>query len=303
MATVIDGIRNYFLAHTDLEYEIYFSKYPRYAIGLIRKIFAGLDKDITGRVYAVGGDGILFDCLNGIMGFPNAELGSIPYGACNDFIRSFGVNAHRFFKNIELQATASTLRTDVIYCGNSYALNCCCLGISSRSQQLETMYAKKCGRFYRNAVNSLYTIGGIRAVFEKGISRQRYELLIDGARLEDDFCDILIANGPCYGKDRMPMPVAVPDDGELDVLLAKSGSQFTTLRMMSTYLHGNYYRYPQYFSHRKAKNIVINSARPLAIILDGEFFIDTHLSLSLIPGAIEFVNVNGITYGNRDEET
>jgi diacylglycerol kinase family enzyme len=300
---VVANIEKYFIEKyfspekDDADYTIYYSKYPRDAIGFIRNTLTELPKNVVARVYAIGGDGILFDCLNGIMGFPNAELASIPYGSSNDFIRSFGEKKIDFFRNIALQATAPAIPTDVIYCGTNYALNCCCLGTSSRSQQLELQYAKRLGGLYRNIIGFLYTIGGIKAGMEPDLFNQNYELLIDGDLFAGALCDIVIANGPCYGHKKTPMPDALPNDGELDLLITKTGPIISTLFAMSAYLNGKYYKFPDRAIHRRAKNITITSDQPLAVILDGEFFIDTRLTVSLIPNAIKFIAVNNFPYG------
>jgi hypothetical protein len=42
------------------------------------------------RFYACGGDGTLYDVVNGAFGFKNVQVAVIPLGSGNDFIRLFG---------------------------------------------------------------------------------------------------------------------------------------------------------------------------------------------------------------------
>ena len=42
------------------------------------------------RFYACGGDGAVHEMANGVYGFDNVEMGCIPLGTGNDFIRNFG---------------------------------------------------------------------------------------------------------------------------------------------------------------------------------------------------------------------
>ena len=42
------------------------------------------------RFYACGGDGTLYEVVNGVFGNPNCEVAVIPMGSGNDFIRLFG---------------------------------------------------------------------------------------------------------------------------------------------------------------------------------------------------------------------
>jgi hypothetical protein len=64
-----------------------FSHYPRDAMQLIQRQINTAEEGETVRVYAIGGDDILFDCLNGIMGLSNVELAIKNHGDTNDFIR------------------------------------------------------------------------------------------------------------------------------------------------------------------------------------------------------------------------
>jgi hypothetical protein len=84
---------------------IHVSRYLRDAIGVISKYRSGVPEGAVVRVYAVGGDGILFDCLNGIVGLRGVELGALPYGNTCDFPRAFGEEALPLFRR---EATINT---------------------------------------------------------------------------------------------------------------------------------------------------------------------------------------------------
>ncbi|MDR0624169.1 MAG: acylglycerol kinase family protein, partial [Treponema sp.] len=90
MDSLISSIDSYFKSVNQDNYKLYISRFPRDAIGAIRMFMAGIPEDSRVRVYAAGGDGILFDCLNGVVGFENAELAIMPFGITNNFVRSFG---------------------------------------------------------------------------------------------------------------------------------------------------------------------------------------------------------------------
>lgn len=55
------------------------------------------------RFYACGGDGTLYEVVNGVFGNPNCEVAVIPMGSGNDFIRLFGTKEQ--FCNVEAQVT------------------------------------------------------------------------------------------------------------------------------------------------------------------------------------------------------
>jgi diacylglycerol kinase family enzyme len=249
---------------------IHISRFPRDAIAVIRAYFKELNSDEIVRVYAVGGDGILFDCLNGVVGLPNAELAIVPYGRTNDMVRAFGENKNDLFRDISLQATSPAIPTDIIYCGNVYALNLCTVGVESDAvlktitinHQLEN----------RNGIFSwlndilyylIYYLGGIQAAFNKPVINQHYNLTIDGEKLAGQYCSINIANGPCYGGDKNAVITAVPDDGFLDALFFKSTKPLKILGKMIPYTKGRYTDYPGDFIWKRIRKVVIHSDDPL----------------------------------------
>jgi diacylglycerol kinase family enzyme len=293
-------------ADREEDHRVLLSWYPRNAISLIRN--EAVPPGETLRVYAVGGDGILFDCLNGIVGLPNAELASVPYGNANDLIRAFGENKRGLFQDLKLQASSPAIPTDIISCGNNYALNFCSIGMESDAVMTSVkMYNNIAGkaRQFRRLNFFLYTmifyLGGIKAVFNPKVLRQYYTITVDGEDFSGVYGSINIANGPCYGGNKNPVITALPDDGELDALFFHCTASFTALGMIVPYLKGGFRRFPEYFTWKRLRKIDIRSEDPLLVNLDGEVFFDTRLSVEIIPQAVKFVAPGGAGYVRRAE--
>jgi diacylglycerol kinase family enzyme len=313
METVIAGIRRYFHDSHGEEPLVHVSRFPRDAIAVIRNYFKELEgkkftSNETVRVYAVGGDGILFDCLNGVVGLPNAELAIVPYGRTNDVVRAFGENKNELFRDISLQATSPAIPTDIIYCGSVYALNFCTVGVESdaimKTLELNKILESRRGIF-RWLNDTLYLIlyylGGIYAAFNKPLITQQYNLTVDGEDLTGRYCSINIANGPCYGGDKNAVITAVPDDGFLDALFFKSTNSLKILGEMIPYTKGRYADYGDDFIWKRVRKVVIRSGSPLSIDLDGEVFFDTNITVEVVPAAVKVVAVKGLKYARRAE--
>jgi diacylglycerol kinase family enzyme len=286
---------------------IYISKYPRDAISAIQKRAATLPPGQGLRVYAVGGDGILFDCLNGVVGLNDVELGAIPYGNSNDFIRSFGEGLLERFRDIEKQINGDSLLTDVIYCGNNYVLNCCSVGMESyailKFLDIKSQYSNVIEKFPRPIARFLYNLGfflsGILSIKNKTIINQYYQITIDNHDLSGQYGMINIANGSCYGGDKCSTPFAAPNDGYLDIVLFKSTDIFEFISKGLDYLYGKFFKYPELISYYRFKEATVRSELPLVLQLDGEVFIDTNISVKIIPQAIKFITVNGYQFKKR----
>jgi diacylglycerol kinase family enzyme len=271
----------------------------------VRQYIAQAGPETVVRVYAVGGDGILFDCLNGIVGLPNAELAPVPYGRTNDFVRAFGEGLNDIFRNIPLLASAPVIPADILHCGSNYALNQCTVGLESaaifRSVAIQ-QNLRAWPRVFRNSrrvYNASYYLGGIIVMFDKKIMRQEYNISIDGENLSGAYASVNIANGPCYGGDKNAVITAVPDDGFLDVLMFKGKSTFGGLTKMIPYTQGRYDLFPDYFTLKRGKIISIRSRDPLMINLDGEAFLDTNITVELIEGAVKIAAPDNLVYKKR----
>jgi len=303
---VVKRIQDYFADTNKENFSILISRYSRDAIALVRKWIEKNRCDDTVRVYAVGGDGILFDCLNGIVGLPNTELAAIPYGTSNDFVRAFGENKKNLFRDIASMASSPSIPTDIIHCGNNYAINFCSLGLESdgirSSVELYNQASQRIKK-YQWLNSFLYStvpyIISIRTVFNKKILNQHYTINLDGEDFSGVYSSINLANGPCYGGNMNPVITAMPDDGVLDGLFCLCTSGIKALRIIPGFVKGGFLEYPKYFLWKRFKTIEIRSEDPLLVVLDGEMFFDTYLKVEIVPKAINFVAPGGIGYLKR----
>lgn len=298
MDFVISGIRECFKAAGSGDYMVHVSRFPREAIGLVYSCAGALPEKTTLRVYAVGGDGILFDCLNGLMAFTSlangrrhedaplvtVELAAIPYGRDNNFLRGFGKKSMASFRDISLQCKARTIPLDVVYDGANYALNSCVIGTEALAvfktyklrdrlenggyllRLLETV-------FYRQ----LFYVGGLQARFGKKNIRHHYSVKLEGTDFSGQYRSFTIANTPWYKGNKCLVRTAMPRDGLLEILFAGCNGSAD-------------------FCIRQGRNITIHSGEPVCYSLDGVVFFDTSLKIELLPAAIQFVDVTGRGY-------
>ncbi|GMO22850.1 MAG: diacylglycerol kinase family lipid kinase [Termitinemataceae bacterium] len=295
MFSVISEFENTFKSFNIDKYEIKLSKKPRHALSLIHTYVDNLSEERIVRVYAVGGDGILFDCLNGIMGLPNMELAAVPYGKTNDYVRSFGESNEHSFKSIPEQIIAGTIPVDVINYRANYALNFCCIGVETVTYMIAQRFLKKLGVLRKFLARFCHLAVGLFVTLSKtDITNQFYEVNIDDKVFCKNFSVIHIANGSRYGGKFSVVTDAKTTDGLLDVITGESLKGIKYIIMLNDYLHGKYFKHSG-FSLYCAKTIKINSESPLYIMLDGEVFTDTEAVIKIMPKAVNFVNVRGLT--------
>lgn len=296
---IIGEIESFFARHPHLDYSIHVSRYPRDAIGVIRK--AATRSPELVRVYAVGGDGILFDCLNGVARLKNTQLACLPYSPPNTFIRAFGEESYSSFRDLDKMVQAPCLSTDVIDCGSNQALGFCSIGVESAANMRAIKISAFTRRRFRMDLNRTlrFTLAGVQAVCTSGILRQSYSITLDGQCYDGQYATINIANIRCYSGSLEMIGDVTPQDGLLDVILVKSVSAPKLLQMVPDYVRGDTRRYPQYIQWVQAKEICVSSSSPLYLNLDGETFFDNNITIKAAPRAVEFVVPPGLDYAHR----
>ena len=302
MDAAIAGIENTLREFGNINYHIHISRYPRDAMGAVNRYARGMLAKRAIRVYAVGGDGILFDCLNAIMGLDGAELAIVPYGYENEFVRAFGEGADELFRDIKAQLAAASIPTDVIFCDGNYALNYCTIGLESASIVRRAEHIRRSRRLL-NIFKALYkSIDNSSAFFSALYSNynQRYNILAGGDRLDGAYTTIHIANGPCYGSTMTPTGDSAPDDGQLELVTGYARSSFARAKLLKAIGSGRYRSRRNKgnidIQYRRAKELKISSDGPMIINLDGEIFYETAINIRIIPGGTRIIAPNGAKY-------
>ncbi|MCL1861598.1 MAG: hypothetical protein FWG52_08735 [Proteobacteria bacterium] len=301
MEAMITGIHRFFndfnnsLEQVVPDYAVHVSRFPRDAICAIQQFASAVPSGIPLRVYAVGGSGLLFDCLNGVVGLPNVELGIIPCGEWIDFYRVFGEANKEIFNSLEAQTCAPSTPMDALYCGSNYALSHCLIGLealfrrNTKSMRERRTLVDRCMLTFSKLFNvsSLCLMGA----FDSEILRQNYRIWVDDENLSGEHAFITIANSPYYARNKKNIILeADPADGCLDVLLSNGINVSESYDVLSKYVNSHHEKYPHLFTCRRAKKVFLTSSSPLILDLDGEVFYDKYISIEIKPGVVRIID-------------
>jgi diacylglycerol kinase family enzyme len=296
---VIEEIKSCFEPGRESDYGIYMSRYARDAEIAIQKHIESLPEKTSLRVYAVGGDGILFDCLNGIVGFPDAELTNIPHGRANDFIRAFGVEAKKSFLDIKSLINAPSIFVDIINYGSGYGINQMSLGLEGQATNNATVYLRQNKtKFIKHFLGSIYTLFGFLTMFNQSILQQKYKITLDGEDYSGNYFNISVTNTPCKGGNLVTNTYSVPTDGLLNIMFARSANTFKVINAIRDYTKGNFEKQKELFFHKTFKNMDITSELPLRVQIDGEAFYTDKLTVDIIPDGVRFIVPEGIGFAD-----
>jgi diacylglycerol kinase family enzyme len=287
MENVIGEIEDCFRDEEEEKYKIHISRYRRDAIAVVYNYISAFPKNETVRVYAVGGDGILFECLNGMVYFPNAELTSVPYGNANDFIRTFGEGVNDKFRDIKGLINAPSRPIDIIHCGSNYAINGVTVGVIGQTIiEANKIFPRFPAKWLRKNIGTAYILCAVKALLNKTIMRQRYALLLDGVDFSGQYCNIHVGNHACNGGTMTQSSYAMPDDGVLNAILAQTTSGLRIAMDMNDYNSGLFEKF-DYFIHKEFEVMEIKSDDMLCVEMDGEGFYAHKLEVKVIPNGIK----------------
>jgi len=197
---------------------------------------------VEARFFACGGDGTLNEVANGIYGFVNIELGCVPIGTGNDYIRNFG--SRDIFMDIAAQINGTSKTVDLIrYRGkindvekDRYCINMVNIGFDSNIVECAGRMKKKplvagTGAYLLAVVDILAKKKGVMLKIENGDG----EVLADGQLL---LC--AIAKGMYCGGGFKGVPHAFVDDGLMAINVVRDMNRRKIMGFLPKYRNGTH---------------------------------------------------------------
>jgi diacylglycerol kinase (ATP) len=258
------------------------SERPGHAVEIGREAAdAGYD-----RLICLGGDGTPYEVLNGIYagGRPSRrfEIGQIPAGTGNSFLRDFGITTAD-------QALAAILegrcrRADLVeftFRDNGktvrrFALNIIGVGLIADILQLTNERLKFLGAAGYSLAVLIRLIRGMR---------NRIAIEADGRRIEVADSALVVSNSKFTGGKMMIAPPADTADGQADLVLFNGVNRRQIVAIFAGVFSGKHVTHPK-VDLLRAASISVESDPPLRLMADGELIGWTPLRLRILPGEI-----------------
>ena len=233
-------------------------------------------------VIAAGGDGTVFEVVNGLFRNPTGPtvpFGVVPIGTGNSFSRDLGLERDQVREALDLIARATTRKIDVGQCSTGdrdlYFLNI--LGVGFVSDVTATAAKLKL------LGNGSYTLGVIyRTAF---LSTFQLALEIDGTTMEREATFLEISNSR-FTADFLMAPDARIDDGLLDITLLGKISRNRLLRLFPTVFRGEHVQYPEVETFT-AHHIRIVTEQSKVLSPDGELVGTTPAEVACLHQALD----------------
>jgi diacylglycerol kinase (ATP) len=233
-------------------------------------------------VAALGGDGQVGQCVNGLIG-TNSALAVIPTGTGNDFARHLGLNPKNPLEAAELLGSPVTKSTDVVRVKTAgperYFINIGGAGFDSEVNDRANRITWMKGR-----IKYVYSVFATLARF----SPAQFRVTIDGLEHSLPGMMIAVGNGVSYGGGMKVTPEARSDDGILDLCVIGEVSKFEFVKTFPKVFSGRHVTHPK-VTMLQGREIDISAERPFEVYGDGERLGPLPATFTVIPGALRVV--------------
>jgi len=242
-----------------------------------------LARSEDGQLVVAGGDGSVHEAVNGIMAASGgAALGVVPTGTGNDFAKAAQIPldweaATRLLAR-RIKDGAPPRPIDVGRMNDRYFANGAGIGLDAKVTRI--------ARSYRWPVGDLvYLLAIFRAMLDD-IATPEIEIRSDELQWNGPLTLASISNGSWIGGMFYIAPMAINDDGVLELIIAGPVTRLRILQLLPKLMRGQHIDEPD-ISHASVRRVSIKAAEPLPSHLDGEVQpLHTSFELEILPGAL-----------------
>lgn len=241
-----------------IPYQIICTKESKQAI-TIAKDFS---RDKSNIIYSVGGDGTLFEVLNGMID-SECWLSVIPSGTGNDFYHTIENNSNLLFS------------IDVGKMNDYYFLNTASVGLDAEIAENKEKIKK-----IPIPASMVYKASILYSYFKYHPHEIEYQL--NDRKITKEITVCAVCNGKYYGGGFPIAPKASVNDGKFDVYIANKMTKLQILGLLGELKNGIHESSPL-VNHYLTDEITIKSKKELACNLDGEIIKDHEFHFQTVP--------------------
>ncbi len=249
-----------------------------------RTLTAQADFNQFDGVIAAGGDGTLFEVINGYYANPSEKripVGVLPTGTGNAFSRDLDLKSSDWEKAIDIIKANNIKKIDVgrfKSVGETYYfLNI--LGLGFVSDVSDTAKGLKIFG------NTAYTLGVLYHIMF--LHSHQLTIEIDGEKFERENIFVEISNSRYTGTSFLMAPEAKMDDGLLDITLLNKINRRGLLKIFPTIFDGSHV-HQEHVEVFKAKEIKIETDIPKVLTPDGEVLGSTPIEVECLKQDVPF---------------
>jgi diacylglycerol kinase (ATP) len=224
------------------------------------------------RILAVGGDGTIFEVINGLWWEPEGRLpslGIVPFGTGCDYVRNFEIGSHRFANLLNaLGETTFTVDAAVFQVRDRRGKSISRVSLNVLGAGFD---AQVVAHYQRQKIplrgKLPYFLSGFQELCK--LKHFRWVGEIDGNTLEDRSLIFVGGFGRYFGGGMMVTPSASPQSGRLQLVWDQQLTRLSLILLLSKIYNGRHLPHPQIFT-RFASKLNLVTEPPVPVESDGE---------------------------------
>jgi diacylglycerol kinase (ATP) len=243
---------------------LYFSKtghqleiFETQSAGHATEIARNLASQAYSTCFAMGGDGTMNEVATGLVGSQTA-LGLIPIGSGNGLARHLGYQMDPM-QALNQTISANRFRMDVGECGVRYFF--LAAGVGFEGEVAHLFASQKARGFFQ------YIRSSALSFFQ--YKPEKYSILVDGEKLENELFTLVVANGSQYGNNAIIAPGASVCDAHFYLSAVRPFPLWNAPVLFYKLMKGSLPSSP-YFFYKTGQKVVFDFNKPTKGHLDGE---------------------------------
>lgn len=283
-----------------VDYKVYLTEYIGNATELVKQCILERKDGEKLRIYGCGGDGTFSEVINGavsafeILGRINdstVEIGCIPIGTGNDFVRNF--KNSEFFGDITKQLLADKVNIDCYRISDPYS-DTVKYGINMINIGFDCDVVAKTSEIKKKSLipHGLAYFAGVFVMLKENPGKTLSVIRPDGSITKKEYQLVSVANGGFCGGGFHSAPKSSLTDGLLDVSLIDKVKRRELLKILLSYRKGTHLETKlgkRIVNYSQTKEISLIFDKPSNVCIDGEIITMSAVNLKVIPNAISFL--------------
>lgn len=263
-----------------IELEVAFTEAPKHATELARRAASSGSR----RFLSVGGDGTAAEVVNGLVGAgvsDTCELGMLPLGTGNSFLRDFGITDLEAAITAVVRGTSAPI--DVLRLTHEE-------GVIHFINTMGTGFVARAGELTNERFKFLGAAGYVAAVLACVMRLQYEHSSLRYADVTDEASTVLtsFSNSQYTGGSMRMAPNAVTNDGLLDVIRVGPLGKVALMRAFPRIFSGTHTALGQVWT-RQVDRVEFVEPSFQAVLIDGDLFHLVPRSIDVLAGALRLV--------------
>lgn len=234
-------------------------------------------QDGAKALVCVGGDGTLYEVVNGLAQTSGLRLYLVPCGTGNDFARAMGLPSDPLAA-FQLQLDSPPRPCDLGRMNGFYFINVSGLGFDVQVLRATERYKT---RFHGLLP---YLLGVLRAA--RQFKPLEVDLIVDGVARHERLTLMAVANGQYIGGGMRVAPGASFQDHQFDLILLRAVPRLLIYLLLPLFMNGSFLKFPSMAQCIRCRHLTVRG-KELVVNLDGELEAVEQAEYEILPGAIE----------------